>query len=480
MLQLLSLFLLRKKYYFRLSHFNSRSNNCNNNNNILKEVEGRFQDYMSVASCFWALLSLENFDFIYLPEFITDTYIGYGKTVGDILLNHSLLHFIHPEELSLARVDLMNFVQIKTLAGAVTRCRLKSIKSIIYQQQNDGKSSPHLPDWIITDVVMYTATSNAILTFFHSHEIFNDEMSTTSNCGTQQELHLQDSTTLSEILKLHSIPKDPLRIFEIYDTQSRQLIISCPSCLYTTHVDEDTTLLIQSATELAQTITLREMDKRTQQQQQPKQARTTCTHYSHSNTTAMLPPHGLCRVETIIITYGSLTFSTYQITPMMIESSSSSNNALHHSTNTCSYHHYIRCDPVIDSDRSITRRKSNIKDILNNTTEITTPIPKKYNTNINTSTNIKSSSSSSSSTTTTTTTTTSPRAWRGRFGAYEKKCENCQTNASPEWRRGPSGHKTLCNACGLRYARSVAKNERQQAPKEEDLYGKFKHSNTTK
>lgn len=177
-------------------------------------------------------------------------------------------------------------------------------------------------------------------------------MSTTSNCGTQQQLYSQDSTTISEILKLHSIPKDPLRIFEIYDTQSRQLIISCPSCLYTTnHLDEDTTLLIQSATELAHTITLREMDKRTQQQQQPKeQARiTTCTHYSHSNTTAILQPHGLCRIETIIITYGSLTFSTYQITPMMIEN----NNALHHSTNnnTCSYHHYIRCDPVIDSDR---------------------------------------------------------------------------------------------------------------------------------
>ncbi|KAI7862079.1 hypothetical protein BDF14DRAFT_1886457 [Spinellus fusiger] len=36
-------------------------------------------------------------------------------------------------------------------------------------------------------------------------------------------------------------------------------------------------------------------------------------------------------------------------------------------------------------------------------------------------------------------------------------CESCNTDSSPEWRRGPSGHKTLCNACGLRYARSVAR-----------------------
>ncbi|KND00843.1 uncharacterized protein SPPG_03947 [Spizellomyces punctatus DAOM BR117] len=36
-------------------------------------------------------------------------------------------------------------------------------------------------------------------------------------------------------------------------------------------------------------------------------------------------------------------------------------------------------------------------------------------------------------------------------------CESCLTTESPEWRRGPSGQKTLCNACGLRYSRSIAK-----------------------
>ncbi|KAI7901558.1 uncharacterized protein BX663DRAFT_513277 [Cokeromyces recurvatus] len=42
-------------------------------------------------------------------------------------------------------------------------------------------------------------------------------------------------------------------------------------------------------------------------------------------------------------------------------------------------------------------------------------------------------------------------------------CQNCGTRTSPEWRRGPTGHKTLCNACGLRYSRSVARKERQIA-----------------
>jgi len=30
-------------------------------------------------------------------------------------------------------------------------------------------------------------------------------------------------------------------------------------------------------------------------------------------------------------------------------------------------------------------------------------------------------------------------------------CHNCKTKDTPEWRRGPSGAKTLCNACGIRW-----------------------------
>lgn len=30
-------------------------------------------------------------------------------------------------------------------------------------------------------------------------------------------------------------------------------------------------------------------------------------------------------------------------------------------------------------------------------------------------------------------------------------CLQCGTTQSPEWRAGPEGPKTLCNACGLAY-----------------------------
>lgn len=32
-----------------------------------------------------------------------------------------------------------------------------------------------------------------------------------------------------------------------------------------------------------------------------------------------------------------------------------------------------------------------------------------------------------------------------------KKCAHCEVTKTPQWREGPTGPKTLCNACGVRY-----------------------------
>ncbi|PVV01101.1 hypothetical protein BB560_004494 [Smittium megazygosporum] len=42
------------------------------------------------------------------------------------------------------------------------------------------------------------------------------------------------------------------------------------------------------------------------------------------------------------------------------------------------------------------------------------------------------------------------------------KCLSCGVTHSPEWRKGPEGVKTLCNACGLRYSRSLKKESEKQ------------------
>jgi PAS domain S-box-containing protein len=48
------------------------------------------------------------------------------------------------------------------------------------------------------------------------------------------------------------------------------------------------------------------------------------------------------------------------------------------------------------------------------------------------------------------------RKRRKGLGHLEKDCANCHTRVTPEWRRGPSGQRDLCNSCGLRWAKQVS------------------------
>ncbi|KAF8398500.1 hypothetical protein HHK36_017429 [Tetracentron sinense] len=45
-----------------------------------------------------------------------------------------------------------------------------------------------------------------------------------------------------------------------------------------------------------------------------------------------------------------------------------------------------------------------------------------------------------------------------------KKCTACFTIATPLWRNGPTGPKTLCNACGIRYKKELRKNKGTSNP----------------
>lgn len=47
------------------------------------------------------------------------------------------------------------------------------------------------------------------------------------------------------------------------------------------------------------------------------------------------------------------------------------------------------------------------------------------------------------------------RKRRNGAGNMQKDCANCHTGVTPEWRRGPSGNRDLCNSCGLRWAKEV-------------------------
>ncbi|KAI9932882.1 blue light receptor [Aspergillus wentii] len=54
---------------------------------------------------------------------------------------------------------------------------------------------------------------------------------------------------------------------------------------------------------------------------------------------------------------------------------------------------------------------------------------------------------------------TAPDGDRRKRLRGEYSCTDCGTSDSPEWRKGPEGPKTLCNACGLRWAKKEKKRQ---------------------
>ena len=55
--------------------------------------------------------------------------------------------------------------------------------------------------------------------------------------------------------------------------------------------------------------------------------------------------------------------------------------------------------------------------------------------------------------------------------ADEYVCADCGTLDSPEWRKGPKGPKTLCNACGLRWAKKEKKRTGEDVKQESPVHG---------
>ncbi|KAI8643191.1 hypothetical protein BD408DRAFT_415411 [Parasitella parasitica] len=46
---------------------------------------------------------------------------------------------------------------------------------------------------------------------------------------------------------------------------------------------------------------------------------------------------------------------------------------------------------------------------------------------------------------------------RSKTSMVGHRCHSCNTMDTPEWRRGPDGARTLCNACGLHYSKLLRK-----------------------
>ncbi|KAG7029155.1 GATA transcription factor 9 [Cucurbita argyrosperma subsp. argyrosperma] len=60
-----------------------------------------------------------------------------------------------------------------------------------------------------------------------------------------------------------------------------------------------------------------------------------------------------------------------------------------------------------------------------------------------------------------------------------RRCSHCQAQRTPQWRGGPLGPKTLCNACGVRYKKS-GRLVPEYRPANSPTFVSFLHSNSHK
>ncbi|KQJ84911.1 GATA transcription factor 12 [Brachypodium distachyon] len=58
-----------------------------------------------------------------------------------------------------------------------------------------------------------------------------------------------------------------------------------------------------------------------------------------------------------------------------------------------------------------------------------------------------------------------------------RACSHCKSTDTPQWREGPLGRRTLCNACGLRYKMGREKLVPEYCPSTSPFFRDGKHSN---
>ncbi|KAI8148296.1 hypothetical protein BJV82DRAFT_261764 [Fennellomyces sp. T-0311] len=373
----------------------------------------------NVTPCLWSLLDNASLHVIYASPAI-------ANDMRSFMMQRSLLDLMHPDEVELARLDLARFVQSKSLHGSVTRCRLRNLLG--YKPSSDASCAGSDAHWLVVDVVLYAATDRQLLAFFH---VDPGSLSIRHSvaCG---ETYFNDADSNELVRSIMDSPSSPTnnnstqRFLHIFDSRTKTSLLSWPERYH-----HETTL----ASLLNHT------------------SNASCFSSSHQRT----PIGTLAFADHIIIPYGCITFVlTHDATAAQANSfvpqqrlAPLSHNAnepcklpgLHTTLPHLAEESFFGSAPIKRHHASLLfdgvskpfipyARRNVHQDVIDPPQQ---PQRKRRH-------------------------SSSPKTHHPSVA--QNRCESCGTDSSPEWRKGPSGHKTLCNACGLRYSRSVARKEK--------------------
>ncbi|KAF9236731.1 hypothetical protein BU15DRAFT_89025 [Melanogaster broomeanus] len=435
--------------------------------------------------CYWSLLSSE-LRFIYLDPVLA----SHLEDQANLLIGQSLLSFVHPGEQETARTDLAEALEQRTMHGSVTRvryCRLSRIRRLL------GYAGPP-PAWsdadkialdghyMAVDIVISWAAEGLVLCFIHAvvdlGPADNDELRKThwtNWCGTPVMSSDQLSLLYHQLQCYCPQPGVLSKVFQILSNSSSQdhrVLLSWP---------QDT------SHEYSNKPSAKDFAKRAsgvQTSTHDSSAKTSCTR--RWRIVGMMPAAG--EVESVFIPHGSYTLPpvnapalsynhsgltgslpSYSSQPWSSHpesswpaSSSPTNTLSSLSAPACS----VRETPYATHPSGRPTESPNHPDMRGPQHGYQpTPSPEVDYVDRH-GTECGGLSISDPDVVPPPRHRVSPSSIRDPGNSRNSnrpvgipRCTSCKVTSSPEWRKGPSGKKELCNACGLRYARSRAKKE---------------------
>lgn len=308
-------------------------------------------------------------------------------SVAPKLQHRSLVDFVAPEERPRMLTQLRTMAQTRTLFGSVIRCRYASMASI--RAELHGWAPIH---YVVTDLVVNRLGPHLALCFFH--QVGADEMA--SVCGMPPGM-----LSLAEVHRLwHELygaapeaEKEPVSyVFQVLSTVSpRQLLSSWPPpTLY-------------DACALAKLV-----------QQATIKPEATCTERLHATHT--LPMAGHTRsVESVLVPCGSIVLACFFVRPLNLDEArpaprrASPVNEVEPAASPIRAVAQAAPAPSLPSSTSVPPQAQPIAPHDSHKEEAPAQLAVP--------------------------TVTTP--------SWTKSCTSCGRSDSPEWRRGPSGHKTV-------------------------------------
>ncbi|KAF7312311.1 hypothetical protein MIND_00244100 [Mycena indigotica] len=445
--------------------------------------------------CYWAILN-GDLQFIFLDPVLAH---HLGQQAQE-LVGKSLISFVHPEEQASAQDDLGRVLESRTLHGSVTRVRFSRLsrvrRELGYQGSptswNDADKIALDSNYMVVDVVINWAAEGVVLCFIHAivdltpnDNDENNKTEWTNWCGTPALSQEHVQLLFRRLIVCAPSQINMNRVFQILaNNEQKQLLISWPPDQGTqSPVGRDFAKLVEDV-QIGPGVA------------PGNEARTSCTRRYK----ALQPMPGVAgEVESIFIPHGSVIFACHKV-----NSPTSVTDMQQIAYNTPNYSaqtpYYEQHGPPYSLPTPY-----NYMPQSNQPQNSTTPYPpsasygaqwsssnenrpwppqtsyidagnaQSYQRHVSPQYAYGTSGDKQANdvvpaprrrVSPTTANRESGNAVPRTTGARPVgvlQCSSCKATTSPEWRKGPSGKKELCNACGLRYARSRAKKEGTQA-----------------